>query len=105
MSKKKQPELVAFATALHSAINAIPEAERAYVVNFVGKNAHRPAKEMLDRLVADLAGRAEAAAIQRHRDEKVLADALDAAKRLGVEVAITGVAAEPATESVQGKGN
>lgn len=92
------------ALALREAIHACPEADRDYLVNFVVKNAHRPAAEMVTRMKADRGGREEAEKIQRHRDEKVLGDALEAAKRLGIEVAITGVAAGTKTEHVKAKG-
>ena len=105
--KKKPPEaddLAGHALALHAAINAVPEAERAYLVRYVTLNAHRPADDMLARWESDREARAEAAKLQRHRDEKVLGDALDAAKRLGVEVALAGPGADALTQPVSAKG-
>jgi hypothetical protein len=106
VSKKKQPDTTpeAAAAALWEAINACPPESRGYLLNFVGKNAHRPLPEMLERMTADIVARAEAETVQRHRDERVLTEALDAAKRLGIEVAITGVPAGAETETVDAKG-
>lgn len=106
MSKNdtKPEDLAPHAKALHAAINAVPAAERAYLVRYVTLNAHRPLAEMLSRWDADRESREEAAELQRHRDEKVMGDALEAAKRLGVEVALAGPGSDALTQPVDAKG-
>ncbi len=105
MSKKKPDDAPGdHAAALHAAVNAVPEAERAYLVRYVTLNAHRPLDEMMERWAADRDAREEAARLQRHRDEKVLGDALDAARRLGVEVALAGPGADALTQTTDAKG-
>ncbi len=77
--------------SLWDAINAIPEKDRDYLVNFVTKNAHRPLPEMLSRMQADLAGRTEAAEIQHHREERVMGEYKEIMARRGVEATLIGV--------------
>jgi hypothetical protein len=90
--------------ALWGAVNALPEGQRAYLVRYVTKNAHRPVDGMLAALKADLADREEAAKLQAHREERVMDEYREIMARRGVEVAITGVAVDGKGESVQAKG-
>lgn len=84
-------KLTEHAAALHGAINAIPEESRAFVLNYVSKNAHRPLKEMLARLERSLMGKLEAEAIDAHRKEKVLQDYAQMTGQ-SVEVVLQGLA-------------
>lgn len=65
------------AAALRAAILAIPQECRSYVLNFVVKNVHKTEADLLTHMARDLAARAEAENLERHRREKVLADAAE----------------------------
>ena len=79
---------------LHAAVNTMPEAERAYSMRFLSKNADLSPEDFLAKFTADRADRAEAAAIQAHRDEKVLQDAKELVSRLGTDVLLAGIASD-----------
>lgn len=61
--------------ALHAAVTAIPEDQRAYATRFVSANAHRKPKELMSRWEQDQKDREYAANLEAHRRLKVLSQA------------------------------
>lgn len=55
--------------ALYAAVAALPDDIRAYAVRFASRNYHLSADEYADKWARDQKDRAEAAALQAHRDE------------------------------------
>ena len=88
--------------ALWDAVNALPVEERDYAVRYVTRNAHLSFEDMLAKWRKDRTDREEAAKIQKHRDEKVLGEAEAILKRMGVEMALTGVKAGGKTGKAKG---
>jgi len=78
---------------LQALILKMPEAEREYAVRFVSKNLALPPDKLLEKWTRDQDDRAQAARIQKHREEKVIQEFKEIMRGRGAAAAITGVEA------------
>lgn len=64
-------------SALHEALQAIPETERFYVTRFIAGRVDQPIEAVLEEFGREWSDRSEAARLEEHRKERVTGEFLE----------------------------